>query len=168
MREIDTDRPGGAGATALSARRVRVGPGANDSAAGGFTPWRSWHRDAGRACRSSGLTPDERSRAWPGDKIAPHSVDTATRGVTIRAHPKPSGPGSFKSVRVARAFAATGHRWTGAPTSVGARTRTAPAFTRLVPLDGTTTRLIARSRGRHRRCSDGCSGSRHSIRRTSS
>jgi hypothetical protein len=32
-----------------------------------------------------GMTRAELRRAWPGDEVSPHPIDTATRGITIRA-----------------------------------------------------------------------------------
>lgn len=38
-----------------------------------------------RRAMTWGATHEELRRAWPGDDVSPHPIDTATRGITIRA-----------------------------------------------------------------------------------
>jgi hypothetical protein len=45
---------------------------------GGLSALRSW-------AMTWGMTRDELQRAWPGDDVSPEPIETATRGITIRA-----------------------------------------------------------------------------------
>lgn len=52
---------------------------------GGFgaTAWGLWALR--RWAMTWGMTRDELGRGWPGDDVSPHPMETATRGITVRA-----------------------------------------------------------------------------------